>query len=325
MFIRFFRTYQPATLFAIPFFLALLWIPAFIEPFRYSTQEFMPLYAWIDHYLIKFPVQIIPFLALALVTFQAIYLSHLVNEMEVLFKKSYLPVLFFGIMASAVPSLLTIHPSMVAGSILIFAFGKILRIYKNDESLPLTFDIGFLIAIASLVFLPSALFMILFYLSLIILRHFVWREWVVSTIGFLLPFGLCWLYYFWYGIENKIPFLFDENLYPKLEMNYAWKGTNLIFPSTIAVLSFLAFFKLAGNFFKNVIRTRSFQQVLFFGLVIAALPALLNPNFLGESFFLVAIFLSIFIAYFFLAVRRVWILELLFIFLLVGITFLHLR
>ena len=201
-----------------------------------------------------------------------------------------------------------------------------LSIYKSDHSLPVTFDIGFLIAVACLFYFPSIVFLLVFYASLVILRPFVWREWVISLLGFLLPFFFCWLYYFWKGATDEIINTMASNLHKaETGSGFSWTGTNLIFPAVAGFVSVLGFISLMGNFYKSVIRTRNFQQVLFIMLLAMLLPVLISRSYFAEMSLLICIPLSIAVSNYFAEAKRILFLEVLFLLILSGVVFLHIR
>lgn len=324
MFIRFFKANQPATLFAIPIVVILFWISALLHPFHADVETPMPLYGWIMNWINKLPQFSAPIIGITIVSFQAIYLNNLLNTHEVLYKKSYLPALFFAVFASAIPSLLWLHPSLFATLIILIVLGKVFSLYKNEKAFPITFDIGFLIAIATLIYVPSVIFLMVFYAALIVLRPFVWREWFVPLLGFCLPFFFWWVWLFWKNNPDELMSVIESNLHFENHSNILeFNKINALFLSVLGMFVALAFFKLAGNFFKNVIRSRNFQQVFLIMIPCILVPMLFFKNYFSEMSSFLIIPLSVFISYYFISVKKNWWLETIFLLLITSIIMLH--
>ena len=326
MLIRFYRSNQPATLLSIPFLVALLWIPAWRMSMLPQPGLDMPVFKLLLKGLSVLPTPALPIIGILLVSGLAILLNYLTNEFEVLYKKSHLPSLFFALLVSALPGNMMLHPALFAAVVMVFVLGRVYSLYKNDASLPITFEVGFLIAMASLIYFPSIVFLLLLFISLVILRPFVWREWVSPLIGVALPYAFLALYYFWFDRLEQFNLVFENQMVPLngfLE-RFQLSTPSILFLSFIGVFSFFSILKVGSNFFRNVIRTRNYQQVLLSMLVVSFLPLVLFGNAGLELLFFIAIPLSVFLGYYFLAAKRLWLMELVFIVLLGAFIFSYL-
>lgn len=324
MFIKFFKSYQPATLFAIPLVALVFWITTFFHPVTFYTSDTALFYQWICSYLIHLPKIVISLIAIGLLIFQAIYWNKILNNYEVLYKKSYLPSLFYIILMSTFPSFLYLHPLLLVNTILLFILEKIFAIYKNESSIPLDFDIGFLIALASFLYFPVICIFLLHWIALIILRPFKWREWVAGIVGLGVPYFFVATYFFW---NNRLQFFLTNQITNHFNYSFGFAlplmTSQIIFLIILFIFFLLALLKLQPNFFKNVIRTRNFQQILLVFIFFGFGLGLFGTEIHLEYFTALAIPLSVFIAYYFLAVKKNWWLETLFFILMGSLLYAH--
>ncbi len=327
MLIRFYKSNQTATLFSIPILVALLWLPAWHKALLPVPDQDMPIFKLLQVLMHKLPTPLLPILGILLVSSLAILLNFLVNEFEVLYKKAHLTSLFFVLLASALPSNMVLSPALFASLILVFVLGRIFQLYKNDSALPITFELGFLIAIATLIYYPSLVFLLLLFIALIILRPFVWREWISPLIGFALPFAFLGLYYYWFDRMDQFIAVFANRsiAWDDIRQRLHLSMPELVFLGCIGLLALLSINKIIGNFFRNVIRTRNYQQVLLGMLFVAFLPLLFFSSVRQEILIIVAIPLSVFLGFYFMVAKRLWLMELVFIGLIGTYVFLHLH
>ena len=84
----------------------------------------------------------------------------------------------------------------------------------------------------------------------------------------------------------------------------------IIWVVTVAVLAFL---KIRGNFYKNAAKTRNYQQLILFFLIISLLMIIFTPSPILYRFSILCIPLAVIIAYYFLTIKKEWIAESLFV------------
>ena len=277
MILRFFKTNQPAAAFAIPVIVLVLWLPAFSHPALSDMQDGMPVYQWLFALVGHLPSFVIKLICIAIVSFQAIYIHRIVVKHEVLYKDSYLPSLMFAVIASCLPEFQQFSPVLVVNFLMLFVMSKSFALFKEESPVPLIFDSCFLIAIASLIYLPASFFFVLFLIGLLVLRPFHWREWVVAFIGFVLPYFFISVYFFWIGgLKNFYSRLFTNHINQRLFYEIHFTKPLTILVCLLGGLLVLTLFKLRDNFYKNAIKTRIVQQVTIIYLIIATLSALMQ-------------------------------------------------
>lgn len=117
----------------------------------------------------------------------AILLSYYSIRQEVVDKQNYLPAflyLFFGGMTMDCNLL---HPSFFANIFIFLFLINITEAYRNEYVLSLVFNAAFFLSLALFFYINYAFFIPLFFICLIILRAFNWREWACGVLGLVAP------------------------------------------------------------------------------------------------------------------------------------------
>lgn len=309
MVIRFFKSRQPLVNVLFVLVAIIIWS---LNYNRFTIETGNPgtfynsLLRWItpDHKFIYF------LLGLILIISQTIHINFICNKYEVLYKNSYLPGVLFLLLSCSIPQFVSFHPVLIVNSMLLFILNKIFRLYKNDSPLAWDFDACVLLSIMTLFYLPSVIFLLLYAVSLIILRPFSWRDWVVGMMGFVTPLFFVLLFYFLtdslYEIKNLLHSVAITN---KLNIkNAVPEGYPfiIIWTSAMFIVSLL---KLRMNFLKNTAKTRSYQWIILFLTAISLLMIIASPDEPLFRFSILCIPLSIVISYYFLTTKKIWITE----------------
>jgi hypothetical protein len=143
-------------------------------------------------------------LSAALCLVQAILVNEVVNANKILPKKNYLPGVLFIIFFSFFRENLWLTPSSIALTCMIICTGKIFGLVRNEKAYADIFDMGFLVAIATLFYFPSVLFIVFAYIGLATVRPFTYREWIITLMGFVSAFFLVFVIYFWNGHTDQL-------------------------------------------------------------------------------------------------------------------------
>ncbi len=325
MILNLFKNSQPLSFVIIPVYLAVAWISASYGDSTFLVSNPMPLYNVIFGVFSDLPAWAGGVFGFILTTSQVIHLNYIVQKHEVLYKNSYLPALFYLIFLTVIPQFLTFHPVLIANSILLFVLDKLFKIYKNTGAMSLAFDSCFLIGLTTLIYLPAISFFLVFALSILILKTFSWRDWVVGLIGLALPFIFTFIYYFWINDLNE----FSEKFFLG-NIRQLWDTGGLVLQGyritlgVVLLVMILTLNRIRQNFYKNVTRIRNFQQVIFIFLGVALLSLIFTAGSVAVyRFSILVIPLSVMISYYFLAAKKKWWTELLFWVLLGLVIFNH--
>ncbi len=247
---------------------------------------------------------------------QALLFNRMINNLNVLGKSSFIPALFYIICSSVFSPFLLLSPPLICNYFILFIIYKILQAYKDQVSISTLFDLGLVVAIGTIFYFPFVLFLVLLWVSLIVLKPFNWREWIGALIGYLTIVFFLGVYYFWNGqlldfyeiwkpLSNKFPFYIKINV-----MDYI-----VLFPIVIALV--LSFLQIRQNFFKSYVLIRKFLQLLFFVFITATLSFYLKSDFRINHFLLCVVPVATILSYYFINAKKKWIYES-FFFIIVG-------
>ncbi|MBK6640604.1 MAG: hypothetical protein KBH11_04110 [Bacteroidia bacterium] len=313
MIINIFKNSQPASLVIIPVFMVAMWLLGWQTGGGLIVQNPMPLYNLVLWMMESAPAWFPGLIGFLLTTAQVFYLNHIIIKHEVLFKNSYLPALFYMLFLTFIPQFLSFNPVIITNTFLLLALDKIFRLYKSTNPLPLVFDTCFLIGVATLFYLPAISFFLLFAISILILKTFSWRDWMVGIVGLLLPFFFAFVYYFWYdGLDELKEKFFLNNIRQLIDTGgLALQGYRITLV-VITLITILAIIRIRQNFYKNATRIRNYQQVIFMFMLVALLSLAFAGSVAVYRFSIVTIPLGTMISYYFLAAKKAWISEVIF-------------
>ncbi|HEY8781962.1 MAG TPA: DUF6427 family protein [Mucilaginibacter sp.] len=255
-----------------------------------------------------------------LVFIQALLLNHLVNDYNLLGKPTFLPALMYVTISGLFTPFLVLSPPLVCNFLLIWMLFKLFAFYKGKDAKSTAYDLGMIVALGSLIYLPFIYFFLAIWIALIIFKPFNWREWVAGIMGYGTIFFFLAVYYYlsdslehfytiWLPLAARFPVSVNINYY-----NY------LILIPVIVVLV-LCFFKLQQNFFRSYVQVRKSFQLLFAVFLLAALTFYVKAAFQLDHFLLCAVPATVFFSYYFLYAKRRWFYEALFGLMLIGIVY----
>lgn len=303
--IRFFKSPQPAALFVIPFIIIALWVYRGWNSIPVMDEYSLPVWKFIGGAFSRLPGWLNFIFLTAMISAEAIYFNHIINKREVLYKNSYLPALIFALLISCSPGLMKFHPVHFINGFILVILDRIFYVYKNDKSTSLLFDSAFFTGLAALIYFPALLLFPVVLIGLLILRPLNFREWLIVLIGFCLPFFFISVYMFWN--RSLIPFWMSYiDLFPdsRPEISISSNPPFIWLTITLATLLLLSLIKLRANFTKNIIRSRSYQQIFFILLLLGSISIGITRHIQVIHFVLIALPASLFISYFYLSAKK---------------------
>jgi hypothetical protein len=312
------RSHQPLSIVLIPVLGIILWLHGFLNPALPAPQVYMPFYAGLDTFLRanpRFSVGMGFLLAMG----EAFLLNYIIYQHHILTKKSWLPALMFVALSACTPGLLWLNPQLIAGLFLLGALHLLLATYRTDKAFGAVFNSGILIGIAALFYLPSIVFLLFALLAIILLRPFIWREWIILILGSTVAPIYAGVYYFWNDklreMTQKIIFdpIAHRDFFLKLPVEYYF----------LTAMTVLMLFVSAGRFLSgagtSTLKTKKGISVMVWFLVfslLAVLPAQ-NNAVAGITFAIYPI--SLFASNYFLTARRLWLAETIFLLFVLSI------
>jgi hypothetical protein len=320
VFIRTIRANQPLSLVLIPILGLLLWLPGFLHPTLPAPMVYMPFYSGLDIFLRAHPLTSVT-LGFIFSLGEAFLLNYIIYEHHILTKRSWLPALLFIVLSACTPDLLWLHPEHIAGLFVLCALHFLLGTYRMDKSFGQVFNSGILIGIALLFYLPSIVFLIFSIVAVLILRPFIWREWIILILGSAIAPVYAGVYFFWHDelrtvTENVIlnP-IRHRDFFLKLSVEYYF------LTAMIGLLLFVAGGRFLAGAGTTTLKTKKGVSVMVWFLFFSALTILPAQNFAVAGFLFTIYPLALFISNYFLVARRIWLAETIFILLLTSILF----
>lgn len=125
--------------------------------------------------------------AYVLILTTAILFNRLINKNELFARHTFLPSLIYVVAIGAFPQLVQFHPVILGNFILVLALRRLFEVKRDFSAAKEVFDGAFLIALAALIYPPYTFLFLITWITLAVIRPFVWREWVLALLGFTIP------------------------------------------------------------------------------------------------------------------------------------------
>lgn len=309
MLLKALKSNQPYHFLLIPLFALALWIRSLVH-----TEAF-PFYAGEDMMILYKPVSILLGKNLLLNHISAliftILLAFLILKLNVQYGfikvRSFLPPSLFVLITSGMPDLHAMHPVYPATLFLVLAIDRIFNSFDKEIIHSNAFDAGIFLAIGSLFYLNLVFFFPLLWFGFIIIKPKVnWREYILTTIGFVLPWLGALIYYFIAGRQDE--------LWATLQMNFTspqiFLRENLpiqIYVGYLVLLTLLGSIFLLSQYDDRRISSRKFFKVFFWIFLISIVLIAANPAVSQEIIIILAFPLTFLISNFFIFMKRqVW-------------------
>ncbi len=199
-------------------------------------------------------------LALIILT-GAFLLNFIAVNQEITAKNNFIPAFLYTLFANAASTKYIIEPILLANIFLLLSIYYLLNSYRQDHILAVFFNTGLCAGIATFFYAYYLILIPVLFIAMLILRTFVWREWVLLLLGIVTP-----LYFY-----NSITYLSNTppiHLFSVLD--HAIARTQKIhiseyFIAMFLVVIFLTIFSVFQNFsngFGNKVKTQKAKYIL---------------------------------------------------------------
>ncbi|RYZ97422.1 MAG: beta-carotene 15,15'-monooxygenase [Sphingobacteriaceae bacterium] len=259
-------------------------------------------------------------LAALLVLAQALLLNRMVNHFNLLSKPSYLPALMYITLTALFSPFLMLSAPLICNFLVIWMLAKLFSLYQGDDVKSAAYDLGMIVAIGSVIYLPFIYLFLVVWAALIIFRPFNWREWVAVIIGYATVFFFLAVFYYYndrLGQFSKIWLPLATAFPGSIRIN----SYNYVLLVPVAFILILSTYMLQQGFFKSYVNVRKSFQLLFVFFVIAGLSFYVKQQFQLNHFLLCTVPLAIVFGYYFLFATSRWFYETLYLLLLAGIIY----
>jgi len=325
MLLKTLKSNQPFHILLIPFIAIALWFKSFMHsaifPF-YPGEDSMILYQPIDYLLGKNPLanNIVALLFIILLSF---LISRLNVQYTFIRTRTFLPSSLFILITSGIPDLHAMHPVYPAALFLILAVDRIFNSFDQEIIHSNAFDAGIFLAIGSLFYLNLVFFFPLLWIGFIILKPKVnWREYILTTLGFIFPWLAALTYY---AITSQTDELL-QTLKTNLTSHQIFLRENLsiqIYLGYLVLLTLLGSFFLLSHYEEKKISSRKYFKTFFWIFLMSVVLIIANPAVSQEIIIILTIPLTYLISNYLIFMKRQVLGEILLYLLAAGVIYLQ--
>lgn len=318
MLLRIFQSGYFIKIFMFLFVSILLWVPAFLHPPTAFSSTGLGIGFELLAKLIHFPAQLTVGFAFAILLVQAIIFNYVLIENPIFSKSVFLPALIYMILMSHNPDMLTLHPLLIANFFLVFSLKNLYNTYEKPEAFRESFNASFWISTASLFYYPVIFLIFFIWASFLIFRINTWREWLISVIGFCMPYLVLGIIFFLAGnLQIFISYYLKGISW--LGLTFHFNLQDYIFWPVFLLLLLIAYYKFNLERTTKTINIRKSFAVVNALLLISVISLIYNGFDAYLQEYLIFPAASIVIAFYFIEARRKFFAELFFAFLIIAI------
>ncbi|MBI1221948.1 MAG: hypothetical protein GC180_05025 [Bacteroidetes bacterium] len=309
-----------ATLFAIGTFLWLLHAP--VEPDKGES----PFSLWMNEGILQLfgPDSFSGFVVLlVLVIIQSILFGALAERTQLLYKNTWLPILFFGLFNLVFPEQLRFNPELLANVFLVLAVVSMFQAQGKERALPALLNSGILCGV-SFLFAPSTfLFIPVFVIGIVMFKQVRALDIFQYLFGYFLVLFTGVTVTYLLGMQ-EVPAAYLRLPYLHTGTFKIWKNPN--FAGMMALMALVlipTLLRLQQNFYKNTIRVRKLQQFILLYFIFSLGYVVFGAQHIQTAIGITALPLSVYFTYYFLSDKRKWLRELVFLVLLMLVILQH--
>jgi len=263
-----FKSNQPFIKILVFLVAVLLCVPLFFSDVSLNSSvyfRFTPIFEQIN------AIKWLGFLLwIIIVVGEGLYLNYLANEFKLLNKNTHLPLILFVLLNGFSVAGLVLNSTHLLHLFLLLALHQMLLMYNERKVNFKVFNVGFFIGLASVIYLPVGMLMLLVWFVIRYVKPIYWKEYVASILGFVVPFVYVTFYYF---INDNLTL---ENVL------FLTSSTHIIEPNQLSVLEkmswhyvvFIMLFAIFSTVFSlsyiqiQVVEVRKYITIILLLLVI---------------------------------------------------------
>lgn len=236
--------------------------------------------------------------------FQVLYFNYLCNERGFFPEESTIPGLIYAVLLNLSFDLFTLSPMLMATSFLLLAVGVIAKMIDKPEVTDEIFEAGLYIGLATLFYLPSALFYVWAFMMMILYTGGTLRHHMIGLFGSVFPILMVLLIFFLNDAIESLHRSLISNAVQIYSVDWSELFPFLTYVGFSVGLGIAGFLKLFGfNRFTHY-QTR-IQQVMAFWFILAAGTLLFWDSLVPMNFLVFFPAVAYFISWFFLSFRKV--------------------
>ncbi len=326
MFLRLFNSKNVYSAILIPIIAFLFWMEPLKAPASlavYPGEGMMPLYTFFAKFYTGSSVW--PVLTgFILILLNSLILSMLSYEFQFLQHRTFLPGILYVSIVSSFPSLQTFHPVYPATLFVLISVYYIFSTYHRRNEISSTFNASFFLSIGALFSLPVLMLLPLIWISIFVLqKNDNWRLLVIPLIGISLPWLILWSFLFVSGSDQAFISSIFQGM-KSVNNQFIFNIGFLVITAFIFLLSAFGSITLINSVNIRKMSTRKYFIILYWMLGFSIPSAFLLPSTGLGVIALSTIPVSFLISHFFMAGKRGFWREFLFLLFLLTLVANHL-
>jgi len=309
MLLKALKSNQPYHFLLIPIIATALWVKSFLNPTGFSFypgEETMILYQPINSILTNNPLAS-HILALIFIILIAFLILKLNVQYAFIRSKTFLPSSLFILITSGIPDIHAMHPVYPAALFLILAIDRIFSSFDKEIIHSNAFDSGVFLSVGSLFYLNLIFFFPILWIGFIIVKPNVnWREYILTTLGFSLPWLGAIAFFLMLGRTDELIHTIETNV--TSHQIFLREGLPIqIYFGYLVLLTILGSVFLLAQYDGKKISSRKYFKVFFWIFLISCILIIANPAVSQEIILLLAIPLTYLVSnYLVFMKRQIW-------------------
>lgn len=258
-------------------------------------------------------------ISFALVVFTAFFAQQLNDRYALIRTRTKLPAIIFVVIIGGFTELHTLHPVYFAAIFLLFAIYNLFAVFNNPAPFSPIFNAGLFLSIGALFYFQLIVLFPAFLIGVIILyREVGWRELLIASVGFMVPFVFAAGFSFYTdGLLEFLKTMEQSFVTPVnyLNGNFPLYGFLLFY----AVLILIGSLRFMQQFDSRKVSTRKYYSVFLVVFLFAISAFLFVPAASHEMLIIAAVPTTFLISNLFVSLESRFWSELLFV-LLIAVT-----
>lgn len=241
--------------------------------------------------------------AFLLILLQAFFLDILISSKNIYERSTGIPFLLYTLFMGAHPALRSFSPALVSLTFLIGSWGIILNMYQQKKAMFASFNAGLLTTIATLFWLPAAIFHLFNIVAAVVIRPVSYKDAIAFIMGGCIPILYITCFYIALPYEfTHYPSLLINNIHQSFS-TYRFSPAIWSYAAAVFILlniGLLNFFQSVGRI--KIISRRFITICIIIPLfLIAGIALAENPN--GSHFSALAVTFTILLTQTILSVK----------------------
>lgn len=293
MLLKLYKTNRPIVMSLLPLVVLFFWFPNFNKT-EFNIENTSPIFKLLitKHSYINSIIGII-----ILVT-TSIVINNFINKNNFFKRNIYIPSFLYIVFMSVFPEFNTIHPVLISNLFVALAFRRLINIRNKKSCKSEIFDSSLFFIFSYLFYPPSIFLGLSIWVSLIIFRPFVFKEWITPILSVFLSL----IYFFASLLFTNKGYYYINYFYYNDYYEYKYSNISYIILILVFILSVIGFYKIYKLRMFSSIRFKKMTSTLFGSILISLVFYIfmyVNKN-AEETMFFMFIYLVLPISYFFM-------------------------